>query len=165
MKIVGLRGKGIAYDANGVPILSEGEHLLATIPDENTLVWPGWGKRWIGGKILFSDAPGTGTLYLTDRRIVFTRKPDPWSAGKGNMNPVGFAWGVDEMLRTRQIVKGGGFEFLEIRFNDIAFYRRWHGHGWLLLRFNGKNYRSKIPLELLNRLLPVFKERRILMKT
>jgi hypothetical protein len=164
MKIAGLGGKGIVYDLNGVPILSDDESILAVMQNKNTCVWPGWRKRWIGGKVPFSSEPGNGTLYLTDRRIVFTRKPDPWSAGEGLMIPATFALGVGEVLRTRHIVKHGGYEFLEICLDDIAFYRRWNGHVWLLLRLNGRPYRSEIPYELLNLLLPVFKQRGILMK-
>ena len=164
MKIVGLSGKGIVYDVDGVPILAEGERLLATIPDKITFVWPGWGKRWIGGRSPFSSEPGNGTLYLTDHRIVFTRKPDPWSAGEGLMIPATLALGVSEVLKARHIVKHGGYEFLEISFDDIRFYRRWHGHGWLLLLVNHKKYRSEIPFELLNLLLPVLRVRGISMK-
>jgi hypothetical protein len=74
--------------------------------------------------VRFDPSLGWGTMYFTDRRILFLRKPD--------IDQLSVIYGCrsssdlpsDVRSRARDIAQSGGMEFIEIPYEDVVRYER-----------------------------------------
>ncbi|MBE0518260.1 MAG: hypothetical protein IH630_03400 [Thermoplasmata archaeon] len=85
----------------------------------NNHFYPSFG----GESVEFYPEAGWGTLYLTDRRIIFLRKPEAnqlYESYKSSSNMYSPETVPDRVyMRAIRIHRFGGMEFLEIRYEDI----------------------------------------------
>ncbi|UCE37607.1 MAG: hypothetical protein JSW00_19515 [Thermoplasmata archaeon] len=125
MKIGDLEGKGKLYDEEGEAILQSDEHIKKR--------FSGWCINWATrkkGKIHgIMNFEGEGEFIITDRRLIFLRKPREfppgyWAVGReagglvGDELPGGGDWQY-ALARSNRAKEKGGLEFLVIDFNEI----------------------------------------------
>jgi hypothetical protein len=72
---------------------------------------------------VFVMEAGSVTCYITDKRVVFIRCPDPSKAGAYQMTPYGAAEGIAKTYKARRILEAGGYEYFELYLDDIRFYK------------------------------------------
>jgi len=138
MKIGHLDGKGIVYDSEGTVILDKDERLTGRFENvflDITGAWRTWCVRNV-----FPGEPGRTVCYVTDRRIVFVRRPDVYKAGAYLMTPLGAPQGAADMYKASMILRAGGFEYCELTPGDLWFYRRVRTGVVLLLMDKGRKY-------------------------
>jgi hypothetical protein len=112
MKIGDADGLNVIYDKNGELILHEGEIVIAV--DRNIEAWidRGWGHFLKGFFPLRK-----GTLYRTNRRLVFIAEPSPsdeltWSTGALYEIPA-------QMYHERHLKQHGLKLYFEILYNEL----------------------------------------------
>ncbi len=121
MKVGNLSGLGSVYDEKGNPILLEGEALIREVPEDNILVIEGKGR--LRSKTLLNSTKEKGTVYLTDRRFIFLRKPDPKLKFRTYGNPFTLATAHSEAAYARDLLKAGGMEYLEIYYTEVKSFK------------------------------------------
>lgn len=126
MRIGDIDGKGKIYDDEGHLILEEGEILHSQISKTLITIGRGWSPF---GKILFDGSYGNGTIFLTDKRIVFIRRPDVKSIKTSHWLQPDFGSGeVEEkdkaIAHANRLNAFQAFDYLEIRYEDIALIKR-----------------------------------------
>ena len=162
MRVGSLDGKGVFYSDDGRPILKPGETLIRVVTDAYAQVIPGWGRILAGkGPVLIDGYAGKGTWYITNERMLFIRKPDSKNAKRWLMNPIEFADGVDEVLRVRHVNQAGGFDYCEVLWDDVRFYRRIRSHGRLHLMVSGIKYHMHMNPEMFQTALPLLMKKGI----
>ena len=141
MRVGDVDGKGVVYtvvaeldpghDAVNFAadiILEDGERVISVYPNVFLDLTAGWGRT--GGPIELPDLNhqkkrfdariGVGSIFFTDRRIVFLRRPDPHEIGRVYNTPLEVADSVGDAIEARHILNRIGLEFAEIRLDDIA---------------------------------------------
>lgn len=138
MRLGDLDGKNRVYDSEGIVILAKSERLIGKYENVFLDITGAW-RTWCVRNIFPGDA-GRAVCYVTDRRIVFVRRPDVYKAGAYLMTPVGAPQGVADMYKARTILEAGGFEYCELLPDDFRFYRKVRTGVVLLLMDKGKKY-------------------------
>jgi len=159
MRIGHVEGRGIIYDDNGELILEDGEHLVRTYRNYYATIttrWRSWGKN-----IAFDGNAGKGSVFVTDKRLVFVRVPNPFETLKQDSTPYALPTGMAKSMRAKWILQAGGKEYCEVRYEDIVGYRkkRWGAQFFLLV--DGKEYRTGADKEMSTWILPMLKKRGI----
>ncbi len=136
MRVGDLGGLGDIYDDSGELVLEEGERVLRKVENDDIHAWEG--KHVLTGKILLGYSREKGTLYLTDRRLVFIRTPDAWLAFKTHGTPLELAAGVSNARRSRDLQKLGLRIFLELYYSEIRSFKSKTGK-WAELRLEDED--------------------------
>lgn len=122
---------GFVIDFSGTLFLESGEKLLS-FRTESLLHIVGSSSKTadrypsFGGELVeFYPEAGWGTMFITDRRIVFLRKPEYnqlWEAYKSTQHAYG--GGIPDRVfnRALRIHRQGAMEYLEIRYEDVTHY-------------------------------------------
>ena len=160
MRAGSLNGRGDIYDNDGHLILRPEETLVRVVPRAIALVLPRWG-RLVRGRAVIDTYAGEGSWFVTDRRMVFIRKPDSKGARRWLRTPTTFPDGVEEVLRVRQVRREGGFDYCEILYDEVRFYKKYRKNGKLLLMVSGVKYQMHANDGLLQAALPFLKQRGI----
>lgn len=121
MRVGDIGGLGSIYDEAGNIILKDEEKVVLESPQDNLLVIKG--KSRLFGKTLLDMTKERGTLYLTDRRIVFLRKPDPWLKLRTYGNAFGLGTAAAEAMKARDILRHQGMQFLEVYYSEIKSFK------------------------------------------
>jgi len=120
MRIGHLDGRNVVYDENGHLILEPGERLLRHVAKDNLDLSEG-SSVW-NMKMLFSPTPEKGDLYLTSRRLVFIRKPNPSLAFGAYSYPYGIPDALASAYKASALKRQKAFEFCEIALSDVKGY-------------------------------------------
>lgn len=121
MRVGNLSGLGSVYDQEGNPIFVEGEELVREVPNDNILVMKGKGR--LRSKTLLDTTKEKGTIYLTDRRLIFLRKPDPALKFRTYGNPFALGAAYSEAAYARGLRKVGGMEYLEVYYTEVRSFK------------------------------------------
>ncbi len=121
MRVGNIGGLGSVYDHNGNPILHENEDIVREISEDNILVLKGEGR--LRSKTLLDTTKERGTLYLTDRRLIFLRRPDEWKKFYTYGNPFGMDVAFSEASYARELEKAGGMEYLELDYGEVKSFK------------------------------------------
>jgi hypothetical protein len=125
MKIGDVEGKGNIYNEDGEPILLRDENIRGRF--RGTCI--NWATRKRGKIHGIMNFEGEGEFILTDKRLVFLRKPREfppgyWAVGRQSGGLVGdeLVGGGDwqyALARSNRAKEMGGLEFLEIGLGEI----------------------------------------------
>ncbi len=125
MKIGDVEGEGKIYNDKGEPILMKNEHLIETF----TGMCLNWATRKKGKLHGIMNFEGEGEFTVTDKRLLFLRKPREfppgyWAVGRQAGGLVGdeLVGGGDwqyVLARSNRAKKMGGLEYLEIGLDEI----------------------------------------------
>lgn len=162
MRIGDNDGYNAVYNPLGILIFETDEKLIKRLPDKELSLYCHRGS-WILGDTVFWSEYGKGAFFITDRRIVFIRRPlderkiiKAMRKYQGGVGPkVPFL--RDVITHSRKVNEYGGFDFVEIRYEDIAFVRPQQ----IFLSANGKQYKSFIDRDVFQSMLPILGERNI----
>ncbi|MCJ7464746.1 MAG: hypothetical protein MUO81_08410 [Thermoplasmata archaeon] len=157
--------KGVATIYAGDIILEGGERLVAVLRDTRLGLMIGWKSvgrddkypSIHGDMTPFHSYDGPGSLYITDRRIVFLRRPDLKEI-RGNRSGEDMGVGSD-LARARSILSANGLEYCEIKFEDIADFKEKRGGTRLYLSAGGQQYHVSLDKEEADALVPLLKKR------
>jgi hypothetical protein len=146
-------------------ILEGGEKLVAVLPDTRIGLMIGWKSvgrddkypSMHGAMAPFHSYDGPGSLYITDRRIVFLRRPD-LNEIRGNRSGEDMGVGSD-LARAHSILSANGLEYCEIRFEDIADFKEKKAGTRLYLSAGGQQYHLSLAKEEASALVPLLKRR------
>ena len=125
MKIGDVDGKGKIYDDGGKPILFKNEQMI----DNFTGMCLNWATRKKDKLLGIMNFEGEGDFTVTDKRLLFLRKPREfppgyWAVGRqsgglvGDELPGGGDWQY-LLARSNRAKKMGGLEYLEIELDEI----------------------------------------------
>jgi len=159
MRIGHVEGKGIIYDSNGELMLEEGEQFIRTYRNYYMTVTTRW-RSW-GCNIAFDGNAGKGSVFVTDRRLVFVRTPNPFETLKQDSTPYGLPTGVAKSMRAKWILQAEGKEYCEVKYDDIVAYKkkRWGLRFFVLV--DGKEYKTGADKEMSRWILPLLNGRGI----
>ena len=138
MKLGHVDGKNRIYDPDGNLILQPSEKLLGKYENVFLDISKAW-RVWFVDSIFPGEA-GRVVCYLTNRRIVFIRRPDVHKAGAYLMTPYGATQAIADRYKARMILKAGGFEYCEISADNFRFYKKFRTGLNLLLNDDGQKY-------------------------
>ena len=114
-------GKNRIYDEQGNLLLLPNENLLTKHYFVTMNVTESWRSFYI--ECVIAMEAGPFKCFLTNQRVVFTRRPNPYKAGAYLMTPLGAPEGIAKAYKARMILQAGGFEYYELFFRDIRFYK------------------------------------------
>jgi hypothetical protein len=125
MKIGDLDGQDIIYDKSGEPILQNEE----TINERFIGMCINWATRKKGKFLSIMNFEGQGEFIVTNKRLLFLRKPREFPAGywavgrqKGGLVGDELVGGGDwqyALARSNRTKEMGGLEFIEIALEEI----------------------------------------------
>ena len=132
MRTGDLDGLGVLYNSDGQLVCEPGERVLKRYEHFYAHIARGWGN-WVR-TIVFDSRSGEGTVFVTDRRLVFIRRPNPWETLKSYGNPYGMPTGIVKSMKAKDVLEAGGKEYCEVRYNDIMRYqkKRWGARFFIL---------------------------------
>jgi hypothetical protein len=107
-----MNGRGRAYDDDGNPVLIKGE----TIKGKAVLRF-GVYRSLLSSKPVILDFY-EGTVYLTDRRILGIRRPDPKRAALGRLPYTADMDVLESADRAKMVLEKGGYEYFSLRFDE-----------------------------------------------
>jgi hypothetical protein len=167
MRIGDIDGYNEVYTPLGILIFETNEKLIKRLPDKEFWLYTQW-RSWFTDMILIGIW-GKGSLFITDRRIVFIRRPlderkilktfRGYQGGEGGMKLI-----ADGMTHSRKVNEYGGFDFLEIRYEDIAFLKKGLLYRRLCILSNGKRYKTYLDRDVFQLILPFLVKRNIRIK-
>lgn len=142
---------------SGSIVLEPGEKIISFTTDFRPVVWRKRRRSSFKGELFptkdgmlvkFYPQDGWGTMYLTDRRMLFLRRPSPMHLGvvygvSKYGDPGKVPW--NNVRRASAVVSGGGLEFLEIRYEDIIRYDRGLGSARIRFRVVEDEYVLRLP--------------------
>ncbi len=131
MRVGDIGGLDDIYDNSGKLILKQGEQVLRKVENDNIDVYRG--KFGLTARTLLGHTKEKGTLYLTDRRLVFIRNPDPWLAFQTYGTPFELATGLGKARYARDLKSLGLRSFVEISYSEVRSFRSKKGK-WAELR-------------------------------
>jgi hypothetical protein len=74
-------------------------------------------------------------MFITNRRVLFLRKPDPFGAAKYDAYPLGMADAVANAIRARDLKKMHALEFCEVDLAEVeGFWVKKRDYGVLFLK-------------------------------
>lgn len=155
-------GKGIIYDHYGRLVTYEGESLVRVVRNTVGYVLPNWGS-WVRGRAVINTFSGKGDWWITDKRVVFIRKPNSKGVKRWRTTPLEVAGGLDEILRIRYVLRNGGYDYCEVLYDDVRFYKmhRNRKRGELLLMVSGRKYQMYFDNDMFVAMLPFLRQRGI----
>ena len=167
MRIGDIDGYNEVYTPLGILIFETNEKLIKRLPDKEFWLYRNW-RSWFV-YIIFMGVWGKGSFFITDKRIVFIRRPlDGGKIIKAMRGYQGGPGGVgliaDGMAHSRKVNEYGGFDFLEIRYEDIAFLKKGLLYRQIFLLANGKRYNSFLDRDVFQLMLPILEKRNIRIK-
>jgi len=118
MKYGDIAGKGKFYDDAGAPVLAKGERLRGR--DELRF---GLYSSLLASKPFILDLY-EGTVYLTDRRLIGVRRPDPRKAALARLSYTADMDVLSTADRMKQVLEQGGCEFFSAGLDEIVRIRR-----------------------------------------
>jgi len=121
MRIGHLDGKNSVYDVEGQLILDSDEVLLSRHIGVDLNVTKSW-RTWFMNSVIETEA-GSFSCFMTDKRLVFIRRPDQWKASAYLMTPYGAPGGIADSYRAKEIAEAGGYEYYEVGLEDIKHYK------------------------------------------
>jgi len=172
MRIGDVDGKGRIYDKEGILIPEEGETVYSVFPSIKINLSGNWSFISFGNSIFDGDW-GNGTVFITDRRIVFIRRPDV------NLIKSHRVYGGDAELffldddssdyraaiaHAKKVNLFQAFDFLEIRYEDIERIKRGPTHWRFCIKWRGKHASFTTKSRIAEKILPMMKEQDILKK-
>jgi len=119
MRFGDLGGKDRVYDGKGNPILLKDEVLRG-----NATLRFGVYRTLLSSKPFILDFY-EGTVYLTDRRIVGIRKPDPKKAALARLSYTADMDVLETADRMKMVRGKGGFEYFSIDLDEIIKVRKY----------------------------------------
>lgn len=132
MRVGDLGGKDEVYDEEGDLILKPGEQLVQRSDGDNIDVWKG--RHGLSSKTLVTRTEEKGTMFITDRRLVFIREPDPSLYYKSHSDPFSLPEGLAGS-RYAADLKGLGLRiFAEIPYDEVISFRSHRKGKWIELR-------------------------------
>ncbi len=159
MRIGDIDGRGIIYDSEGRLLLENDESLVRVYRGFYAHVGRGW--SWLGGKIMFDSHEGAGTLYVTNRRLVLIRLPNPHEILKAHGRSLGILPAAADAMRAKALRKGGVMQYCEIRYENISSYKHVRWGIRLFLISEGKKYLTGADKIVARWVLPFLVERNI----
>ena len=123
MRYGDLGGRGRVYDDTGKPILLKSEAVKG-----KAVLRFGVYKSLLSSKPFILDFY-EGTVYLTDRRIVGIRKPDPKAAALARLSYTADMDVLETADRMKLVLEKGGFEFFSVGFDEIMKVRKYRLYG------------------------------------
>jgi len=133
MRVGNVDGSGDVYNAKGELILAPGETLLRHLREDNLDVSEGSTVRNM--RTLFDSTAEKGRLYLTAKRLVCIRKPDPILAAKQDAYALGMADAVANAYKAWDLKRKNAFEYCEIDLAEIeGFWVKKRTYGVLFLK-------------------------------
>ena len=153
----------------GEILLNAGERLLGTLHGQLILFHRGWSNfgadpRFTsddGRETVFFDTDGLGTLYITDSRIVFLRRPDLKEVRLHHHGHGGNAYSpIPPLHMAQRVLEANALEYCEIRYSDVVRYKEKRKGLQSFLMVDGQKYLFVISKEAGEILLPIYKKRR-----
>jgi len=155
--------RGLTKNYAGDLLFENGEKLSAVFPDIRIGLSSKVKKQGVhlfpsstGSYVQFFDYEGTGSLYITDKRIVFLRRPDIASIRR--------AHGQDNYLgpasRVLPILSANALEYCEVRLEDISVFKPLLSGSNLNIVARGQRYKLRIGKEETRVLRGVLAQRR-----
>lgn len=132
MRVGDLGGLNDIYDENGELVLNPGERILKMLEGDNIDIWKG--RHALRAKVLIGSTKEKGTIYITDKRLVFIRTPDPWLYYKTYSTPFALAEGIAGGLYSRDLKKLGLKVFAEIPYREVKSFKSHKKGKWMELR-------------------------------
>jgi hypothetical protein len=123
MRYGDLGGKGRVYDEAGKPILLKSE----VVKSKSELRF-GVYKSLLASKPFILDFY-EGDVYLTDRRLIGIRRPDPKAAALARLSYTADMDVLETADRMRQVREKGAFEFFSVGFDEMLRVRRYRLYG------------------------------------
>lgn len=121
MRVGNLSGLGSVYGSDGSPILEDEERVVCEASGDNILVLRGEGR--LRSETILDHTKEKGTLYLTNRRLIFLRTPDEWKKLYTYGNPLGTATAFSEASYAQELKDKGGMEYLELQYEEVKAFR------------------------------------------
>ncbi len=121
MRAGDLSGLGSLYDENGNILLLMDEEVLRKIPNDNVMAIRGKGR--LRGKTLLDITKEKGTMYLTNKRLVYLRHPDPWLKIRTYGTALGMGTAVSEAAKARDLKRLGGMQYLEVYYSEVKSFK------------------------------------------
>lgn len=118
MKAGDAEGLHAIYDESGGLILAREEHLVRKSEGDNIDIWKG--KHGLFSKTLLPRTKEKGTLYVTNKRLVFIREPDPHLYYKTYSDPFSLPEGLAGSRYANSIRKLGLRIYAEISFDEVT---------------------------------------------
>jgi hypothetical protein len=118
MRYGDVAGKGVVYDERGAPELAGGETIRGHAV-LRFMVYTGM----LDSKPFLLDLY-EGTVYLTDRRLVGIRRPDPKKAALARLSYTADMDVLDTAKRAKDVLEQGGFEFFSVPFDEMIRVRK-----------------------------------------
>jgi len=168
MRIGDNDGYNEVYTPLGILIFETNEKLIKRVPDKE--FWLDYHRRFrIADDIVFWGVYGKGAFFITDKRIVFIRRPLPEgemfkATNRFDGGSVGRGITGDALRHSRKVNEYGGFDYAEIRYEDIAFVRKGLLYQQIFLLANGKRYNSFLDRDVFQFMLPILEKRNIKIK-
>ena len=133
MRVGNVDGSGDVYDAKGELILAPGETLLRHLREDNLDVSEGSTVRNM--RTLFDSTAEKGRLYLTAKRLILIRTPDPILAAKQDAYALGMADAVANAYKAWDLKRKNAFEYCEIDLAEVeGFWVKKRTYGVLFLK-------------------------------
>lgn len=119
MRYGDLGGRGRVYDDRGEPILLKGEVVRGRAA-----------LRFGVYRTLLSSRPFIldfyeGTVFLTDRRLIGIRKPDPKAAALARLSYTADMDVLETADRMKMVLGKGGFEYFSVDLEEITRVRKY----------------------------------------
>jgi len=118
MKYGAMAGKGRFYDDAGAPVLLKGERLRGRAELRFGIY-----TSLLAAKPFILDFY-EGTVYLTDRRLIGLRRPDPKKAALARLSYTADMDVLATSERAKNVLEQGGFEFFSVGPDEIVRIRK-----------------------------------------
>lgn len=131
----------IIHDSDGRPILRKGEILLSQDDNSRCGILRTRRRTWssLGGTLIFPNL-GVGSLYRTDRRIIYVRTPPISDYAIGEEEWIEDP--VDYVQRAKKWLAHGYKESFTILLSEVRKVRRQRKETWLYIEFRGSRYKA-----------------------
>lgn len=123
MRYGDLSGKGRIYDDAGNPVILKSEVIRG-----KSVLRFGVYRSLLSSKPFLLDFYA-GTVYLTDRRLIGIRRPDPKKAALARLSYTADMDVLETADRAKLVLGKGGFEFFSVGFEEIRKIRRYRLYG------------------------------------
>ncbi len=143
-----LSGKDVVYDRDGRLILTSAETILLVSPEQNVYVECLEPKT--KDSTIFQPTKEEGSLYITSRRLVFIRRPDPWRAAWRDLTPFGVGDAAAKALRAKDLRALGAFEYFEVSLTEITSFNVKRGK-YATIIASGDHTKLRIEIDRKNR--------------
>ncbi|HIJ16447.1 MAG TPA: hypothetical protein HA364_01550 [Thermoplasmata archaeon] len=165
---------GRVTEFSGSIVLEQGERVISYTTDFRPMMWrSGWKRDQFkaslfpnteGMMTFFAPGEGWGTIYFTDRRMLFLRRPDIHQLMEiHNVSKYDMDASVPSNIlqRAAAVIAGGGLEFFEIRYEDVVRYDCGLRSADIRVRVVDEEYVLRLPRKVFDKVSPILNERRI----